>query len=141
MTPGANFSWIVYEVPSRSESCSVSFWFCGRMSHNALTWAAFISFGLYFCRMKYMVSVPACVFRLCDRWPSLLHTEFFHTGASFLTRSLYQNTSVWYHIECGFPLVPLRLHIFEGIYVCHRLFLCEVSFLPSAPLETLQVYC
>ena len=63
--------------------------FCDQMSHTDLTWVAFLPFGLYLWRMNSIVSVPACVFHPCDRRPSLLHIEFFHTVVSFFTMSLY----------------------------------------------------
>ena len=38
-----------------------------------------------------MVAFPACVFHPCYRRSSSFHIQFFHTGASFFTRSLYPN--------------------------------------------------
>ena len=48
-----------------------------------------MSFGLYLWKINLIVSVPACSFQPWDRRPSSLHIEFFHTGASIFTDSLY----------------------------------------------------
>ena len=93
-----------------------------------------MSFGLSLWKINYILYVPACFPYTYDRRPRLLHIEFFHTGASILTRSLYPNIFQWFCSLCGLLVVPLWLYLFWGL--CHqgsmRLcllpFFCRVNF-------------
>ena len=57
--------------------------------HTDLTYGDLLYFGLYWWNINLILSVPACYFHPWERLPSSLHIEFFHTGASILTKSMY----------------------------------------------------
>ena len=67
----------------------MSFFFCGMMSHPALSYVALLSFGLYLLRMNYIVSILACFFHTWYRRPSLFNIEFVHNGSYIFTSYLY----------------------------------------------------
>ena len=81
--------WIIYQIPSCSDSCSLVSVFCGGISHTALTYVALLSFGLYLWNINLILSVPVCAFQPWHRRPSSLHMEFVHTGGSLFTKCLY----------------------------------------------------
>ena len=87
----ADFSWIIYKISSWRNSCSVSLFFWVLISHSALTYVAFLSFGLSLWKMNSTMSFPACLFQTWYRRSSSLHIELVHTGASILTGYLYLN--------------------------------------------------
>ena len=84
----ADISWIIYNISSWSESCPMSLCFmmydityCSHVVCLYVLWFGFVEYELY-CVCYRMFFHP------WDKRPSLLHIEFFHTGASILTRYL-----------------------------------------------------
>ena len=95
----------------------------GWILQTACTWVHFLYLGLSWWKMKYNVSVLEFVSHTFDMRPSSLLIEFFHTGASFLTSSLYPKTfpvvSQWMWFAVGSTVIVF----FGGLYVCHYLLL------------------
>ena len=111
--------------------------FWGQMLHTARTYVYFLSFGTSWWNINSMVLVPACDFHPCDRRPSSLHIQFFHTGVSLLIMSVYPNNvpvisqRVWFSV--GFTVI-----VYFRVYnQCHDLPVSEVLFLLYSPLEKL----
>ena len=83
--------WSTIFPPAVNLIQCVSVFWCPIL-YNACTYDAFLSLGVYSCKINFVVSVPACDFNPCEMWPRLLHIDFSHTGASFLIGSLYPKT-------------------------------------------------
>ena len=132
----AKLSWIIYQIPSYSKSCSMGLCFWVRISHINLTHVSFISFGLSLWNINSIISVPARDFQPWDRRPSLLHIEFVHTGASIFTKYLYPMIFLvnvmcyWFQCDC----------IFFGVCVINLFWAYMCCWCVCHPFWTFEVY-
>ena len=53
------------------------------------TYVALTPLGISWCKMNSIVSLPECDYHICENRPISLNIDFYHTGVSFLMRSLY----------------------------------------------------
>ena len=131
----ADISWIIYQIPSCSESCSMGLCFFGSdiAYRSHIFFPSVIWFVLW--KINSIVSVPECDFQPWDRWPSLLHIKSVHTGGSIFTKSLYSRMFLvvftgnavcyWFHCDCisfGVCFSNLLWAYMCSWCVCHILF-------------------